>query len=252
MAQPIAVQLYTLREALTDNFEGVVSQLAEIGYVGVEPFGYPNRDAQAEGRIIQKYNLEVPSIHAQFPAGDVTNAVIEAAQAVGTKRIIAGIGRGDKWDTLDKIKANCDLINEAASNAAGHGLTVGYHNHWWEFDTVVDGRPAYQHMVDLFDPNVFFQIDTYWVQVGGVNVVDVLKQLDSRIPVIHVKDGPADNFEADMVAVGKGVMDWKNILANTSAEWYIVELDRCATDMMTAVAESYAYLVGEGFARGKN
>jgi sugar phosphate isomerase/epimerase len=105
-------------------------------------------------------------------------------------------------------------------------------------------------MADLLDPSVFFQIDTYWVQVGGVNVVDVLKQLKARTPVIHVKDGPADDFDADMMAVGEGVMDWNTILANTSAEWYIVELDRCATNMMTAVKDSYAYLVGEGFARG--
>ena len=30
MAQPIAVQLYTLREAAQSDFEGVISQLAEI------------------------------------------------------------------------------------------------------------------------------------------------------------------------------------------------------------------------------
>jgi len=35
-----------------------------------------------------------------------------------------------------------------------------------------------------------------------------------------------------------------------TAEWHIVELDRCATDMMMAVANSYAYLVGEGLSRG--
>ena len=35
-----------------------------------------------------------------------------------------------------------------------------------------------------------------------------------------------------------------------TAEWLIVELDRCATDMMEAVAQSYDYLVGQGLARG--
>ena len=33
-------------------------------------------------------------------------------------------------------------------------------------------------------------------------------------------------------------------------EWLIVELDRCATDMVEAVQSSYDYLVGEGLARG--
>ena len=33
-------------------------------------------------------------------------------------------------------------------------------------------------------------------------------------------------------------------------QWIIVELDDCATDMMQAVRESYAYLTAEGLAEG--
>ena len=36
---PIGIQLYSLREALQDNFKGTVTKLAEMGYAGVEPFG---------------------------------------------------------------------------------------------------------------------------------------------------------------------------------------------------------------------
>jgi len=35
-----------------------------------------------------------------------------------------------------------------------------------------------------------------------------------------------------------------------STEWLVVELDRCATDMMEAVRTSYRYLIGKGLARG--
>jgi sugar phosphate isomerase/epimerase len=250
MAAPIALQLYTLREAAKDDYEGVVRKVAEIGYAGVEPAGYPGTTAEAAGKLFKSLGLQVPSIHARFPVGDMKNEVIETAAAVDTKRVIAGIGRGENWDTMDKIKANCDMINEAAANVASHGLTVGYHNHWWEFDTVVAGRPVYQHMADLLDPAVFFQIDTYWVQVGGHNVVDVIHELGDRVPVLHVKDGPADKPESDMVAVGSGVMDWQAILNARPVEWHIVELDRCATDMFAAVAGSYQFLTEKGFARG--
>ena len=33
-------------------------------------------------------------------------------------------------------------------------------------------------------------------------------------------------------------------------DWWIVELDRCATDMVEAVEKSYAFLT-EGYARGR-
>ena len=32
--------------------------------------------------------------------------------------------------------------------------------------------------------------------------------------------------------------------------WNVVELDSCDTDMLTAVRDSYQYLVGKGLARG--
>ena len=39
--------------------------------------------------------------------------------------------------------------------------------------------------------------------------------------------------------------------ANAAVEWQVVELDRCATDMFTAVEQSYTYLVSNGLVRGR-
>ena len=36
--KPISVQLYSLRDASADNFDEVLKRLADIGYLGVEPF----------------------------------------------------------------------------------------------------------------------------------------------------------------------------------------------------------------------
>ena len=56
-----------------------------------------------------------------------------------------------------------------------------------------------------------------------------------------------------VTAVGEGVVDFSAI-ANASrdtAEWWIVELDRCATDMLQAVEKSYQYITQRGFAHGR-
>jgi len=39
------------------------------------------------------------------------------------------------------------------------------------------------------------------------------------------------------------------ILAAAPAAWHVVELDRCATDMMTAVGDSLAWLAARGLAQ---
>jgi hypothetical protein len=47
-----------------------------------------------------------------------------------------------------------------------------------------------------------------------------------------------------MTAVGDGVLDVPGIIAagEGNTEWLIVELDRCASDMLTAVDKSQKYL----------
>jgi hypothetical protein len=44
-----------------------------------------------------------------------------------------------------------------------------------------------------------------------------------------------------MLALGDGVMDFPAIVRHSRAEAWIVELDDCATDMLEAVARSFAY-----------
>jgi sugar phosphate isomerase/epimerase len=129
-------------------------------------------------------------------------------------------------------------------------MKVGYHNHSWEFESIGDTTP-HQLMRQYLDASVFFEVDTYWAQTAGADAAQVVKELGSRAPLLHIKDGPATK-EAPMTAVGEGKMDVPAIVkaGEGSTEWLIVELDRCATDMMEAVEKSYTYLVGKGLARG--
>jgi sugar phosphate isomerase/epimerase len=152
---------------------------------------------------------------------------------------------------MDLIKQTCDLFNQAQAVADENGMTLGYHNHWWEFRRIED-RYIYQVMLEYLDPAILFQIDTYWVQTAGVDPAQVVKELGPRASLLHIKDGPAVEREPQ-VAIGDGVLDFPAIIqaAGDTAEWLIVELDHCATDMLEAVEKSYRYLVREGLARGK-
>ena len=250
MPAPIAIQLYTVRELTKDDFAGVVRRIADIGYVGVEPAGFPGTTPAAAGELFRKLGLAVPSAHTKLPLGDDKSEVLETMAAIGCTRIVSGKGAED-FKTLDSIRRVCDLFNEASAVAQANGLAVGYHNHWWEFEAV-EGHMPYQVMLEHLDPSVFLQVDTYWVRTAGHDPVSVLKELGARAPLLHIKDGPAVQGQP-MVAAGEGVMDFPAIIKASEAttEWLIVELDQCATDMMAAVEKSYTYLVGEGLARGK-
>ena len=75
--------------------------------------------------------------------------------------------------------------------------------------------------------------------------------MGARCPLVHVKDGPGELREPQ-VAVGDGVMDIPGVLsAATAAEWHVVELDACATDVFEAVEKSCRYLVDAGLSTGR-
>lgn len=251
MTAPIAVQLYSLRDALSQDFEGVVRQVADMGYVGVEPFGLPDAIPAGAPALFKSLGLQVFASHSSLPLGDQRNAVLDCAAALGlTYLICPWMDPNVHFTSLDSIKRLCDTLNEASAAAKAHGLTMGYHNHHFEYGPV-EGQLPYQVMLQHCAPDVVFEIDTYWVKTAGLDPAAVVKEFGARARLLHIKDGPCVQGEP-MVALGEGVVDVPAVVkaGEGRTEWLVVELDRCATDMLEAVRKSYAYLVKKGLARG--
>ncbi len=245
MTAPVALQLYTVRDLLKDNFEGVVRRVAEIGYAGVETAGFPEKvGAKKAAKLFAECGLAVPSAHAPLPLGRDKSRVLDEMAALGCRRIVSGYIPPEEYSDAEKMKRACDRLNEANAVAIENGLVFVVHNHWWEFQPV-GGYYPYQAWLAYCDPAVFFELDTYWIQTAGLEPVDIISEFGPRAPLLHIKDGPAgSDTSAPMTAVGKGRLDFPAILEASAgnAEWLIVELDRCATDMMVAVEKSFHYL----------
>ena len=251
MPAPVALQLYSVREYAQEDFEATVRRVAEIGYVGVEPAGFPGTTPEKAGQLFADLGLAVPSAHVPLPLGDQKDEVISTMKAIGSSTIVSGKGRDD-FSTPSRIRATCELFNEANQVARQNGMSFGIHNHWWEY-TQVEGRYVYEVMLEYLEPTIHFEIDTYWVQTAGFDPAEFVERVGERAPLLHIKDGPCVKDEP-MTAIGEGMVDVPAIVdaGKPVTEWLIVELDRCATDMMEAVVRSYSYLVEEGLARGRS
>ena len=213
-----------------------------MGYQCVEPAGFPNFTLEKAVAVFKELGLKAPSCHCGFPVGDNANKILDEAEALGVKYIVSGKGP-DQFKTKDTIKAVADEVNAAAANAAKRGLKVGVHNHWWEAE-LVDGVPAYQILDGMISKDVVYEIDAYWIKVGGLDPVKVIAGLGKRAPMIHIKDGPCVKGEP-MQALGTGKLDIPAIVkAAKDAELLIVELDSVAPNvvMLEAIAQSYTYL----------
>lgn len=246
--KPISIQLYTVREAAAQDFPGVLKQIADIGYKGVEFAGLHGMAPAEVKKIVDDLGLEVSSAHMPMPNKENAQQLIDECNALGMKHLVTG--PGGPLDTMDNVLACADRMNEAVAALEGSGIAFGLHNHWAEFEEV-EGKLPEDVLLERV-PKLFAQLDVYWVAVGGPDPAETVARLKDRAPLLHIKDGNIDPPQPH-TAVGKGALDIPSIIGAADPnvlEWLIVELDSCATDMMEAVQDSYAYLTDNGLAEG--
>ena len=242
MPAPIALALYSVRADLQRDFAGTLQAIAAMGYQGVETAGFPGSDVRTAARLFNDLGLTVCAAHSPLPVGERQNEVLDTLAALGCTRLVCPSQPAELFQSRDGVRRACDTLNEAHAVARAHGLSFGYHNHWFEF-TELDGQTAYQHLQACLAPEVFFEIDTYWALVGGQDPAALVASLGPRVPLLHLKDGPGVQKQP-MLPLGQGVMDLPAVLAAAGdhPEWLIVELDEYAGEMLDAVRRSYDYL----------
>jgi len=246
-SNPPALQLYTVREQLAADRAGVLARIAAAGYGAVEPFTVLN-DPDGLRADMAAAGLVACSVHAT-PVGEQAAAVVRAARTLGADTVIVPHLPPGRFADTSSVLAVAAELNDAAARIADQGLRLGYHNHDFELASLIGGRPALELLADALDDPVLLEVDTYWAAVGGQDVPALLGRLGDRVRYLHVKDGPVTKDDP-MTAVGSGRMPVPEILAAArAAEWHVIELDHCATDMMAAVADSLAWLAGRGLAR---
>ncbi len=244
MPPKIALQLYTLRDLTRNDFEGVVRKVAAMGYDGVETAGFDGSSLEAAKKLFAQLHLEVCGTHVPMPLSEKKKEVIETALAFGCKYLtVPHIGPNDVKD-LDAVKDLCDRLNQSQAVAKENGLTLAIHNHWWEYARL-DGRLIADIMLELLDPAVCFELDTYWILVGGSDPAERVAKIGARAPLLHIKDGPGVR-EAAQTAIGDGVMDFKAIrkAGGAHTEWWIMEADRVDGDPLAAVEKSLKAMKG--------
>ncbi len=237
----ISVQLYSVRDLANVDFAGTVRKIAAMGYQGVETAGFPGTTPQAAAQLFKELGLKVVASHSGMPLGDRQNELIDAVLGVGSPVYIVPGVKPEEIASIDATKRFCEQLNMASAACRKHGLAFGFHNHWREMNDV-GGKRVYQVMNAELDPQVLFELDTYWVKTGGLDPAAVVVELGARAKLLHLKDGPA-NHEAPMTALGTGAMDFPSLIkAAQYLEVPIVEFDRCAGDILADLKQSLDYL----------
>ncbi|HLU60573.1 MAG TPA: sugar phosphate isomerase/epimerase [Pseudonocardia sp.] len=243
----LSVQLYTLREQLAEDLPGTLARLAGLGFTQVEPFKLTDHAAQL-GPALTANGLTAPTAHQHVVGTGAEQEIFATAAALGVGTVFDPRIDRVRFETPDGVAAVADDLNAAAEVAAAHGVRLGYHNHAQELEIVHDGTTALELLAERLDDAVVLEVDTYWAAVGGQDPVELLKRLGDRVTAVHIKDGPATPDPLDQVAVGRGGLPVRDILAAAPHALRVVELDDTRGDRFQAVADSLAWLRTEGLA----
>ena len=71
----------------------MVTKIADLGYVGVEPAGYPGTTVEGAAELYKKLGLQVKSAHLGLPVGDSKDDSLKQAEILGVDHIVSGFHR---------------------------------------------------------------------------------------------------------------------------------------------------------------
>lgn len=240
-----SLQLYTLRNAIAEDLPGTIRKVAQIGYTQVEPYNFV-ATAKELGAALRDNGLTAPSGHAPLMSQD-QDEIFAAAKDLGISTVIDPYLPAEHWQNAEDIQATAAKLNAAAKKGAEYGIRVGYHNHAWELESIIDGRTALEYFESLLDPELVLEVDTYWVAVGGQDPVEILAKLGDRVKFIHIKDGPLTRDNKAQQPAGQGKVPVLDVIAAAkSLEVGVVEFDDYSGDIFEGITESLAFLNNAG------
>jgi sugar phosphate isomerase/epimerase len=229
----VGIQLYSVRGTMTTDPIATLKKLSDAGYRHVEHANYIDRKfygftAKEFKKVLSDNDLHMPSGHTVMTAQDWDTSkndftdkwkyTIEDAAAVGQRYVISPwLDESLRTDT-DGLKRFMDQFNKCGELCKANGMTFGYHNHNFEFKTMVGDINLYDFILKNTDPKlVAQQMDIGNMLGAGGVAMDLLKKYPGRFELMHVKDeiksdtkGNMDGY--DSTILGQGVMPVKEIV----------------------------------------
>ena len=250
MSLPIAIQLYSVRDAMQKDPEGTLISLKEMGYSAVEFAGFYGRTAQEMHKLCDRIGLIPISSHIGFPSiRDELDRHIEESVALGVKYVGISYMHTDYHIGGASHEGVYESIKEISARFREKGITLLYHNHSFEM-CEYEGKRLYEWLFESMTPEELQpEIDTGWIDVEVGEAEKYIRSFKNRCDLVHLKsyygkEGYDDlvhstneikprefyyfcNFECgrlDVPAIVKAAEE-------SGAKWIVVEQDRPDPDL---------------------
>ncbi|HMH34893.1 MAG TPA: TIM barrel protein [Puia sp.] len=229
----LGIQLYSVRADMGKDALGTLKELSRIGYKYVEHANYADRKFYKYSpmdfkKVLDDNGLKMYSGHTVMGSkhwdatkNDFTDAwkyTVEDAATVGQRFVISPWLDDSMRKNMDDFKKYMDVFNKSGELCKKSGMKFGYHNHDFEFTTILEGKKLFDLILANTDPSlVAQQLDIGNLYNGGVVAIDIVNQNPGRFEMMHVKDEiknstPGSNEKYESTILGKGIVNTKNVI----------------------------------------
>jgi sugar phosphate isomerase/epimerase len=249
---PVGLQLWSVRKALSKDFNGTLAKVRAMGFEEVEAAGLYDRSPLKFRAALEKVGLRCQSAHLGYeqfrerPAEAFTEL-----KPLGLSWVVCPWIPHSTFGP-DEARTAAVVLNRAGKMAQDQGLRLAYHCHGYEFVSTPLGT-LFDAMADATDPEVVsFQIDVLHAFLGGADPAALITKYGPRVKSLHLKDlkqgvpiamGQAIAPDGSDVPVGTGQLDWRGILgAAVKAGVPIYYIEDESADPLGHIPQSVAYL----------
>lgn len=256
----LGIQLYTVRDAISEDLEKTLERLAGSGFTTLEIYGYngsffgkTKNEFQA---ILKNTGLKVVSSHhttgiLRSEKGTLLNSweqSVEDLRAIGAKYMVCSYLFPEER-TVNNYRKLPELLNRSGEITKQAGIQMAYHNHDFEFEKFDDRQIVYDYILDNASPElVKMELDLYWISKAGADPLAYFEKYPKRFPLWHVKDMKSGS--KDFAEIGKGTINFKRIFeagGKAGLDYWFLEQDSSDKDIFESIKISRDYITENSF-----
>lgn len=225
---------YILLQDMSKDMPGTLKKVSALGYDGIELTGFFGHSADEIRTWCKEAGLEPYGCFAKL--ADLAGTPRQSKEAGNwnafeTAFDMPGDTPAEKMQYIRDIgceyvgllvpnsvmdDAVIEQINRVYDLAREYGMKLQYHNHDYEYTNMVNGQYRMDFILEKANPEVLFEPDLGWMEIGGYRAEKALRKYAKRIEVVHLKDYFRKAFDMELEyrfrPTGYGVMNWACIL----------------------------------------
>lgn len=241
----IAAQLYTVRDLCQtpQSTATTLRKISDIGFRSIEVAGICPLDAKDLRAIAEDCGLVICAFHGDMNTTlQSSEKIVEYLDAINCQYGVYSYPLGFDIENPADVTRLINQLTKAKRIFDQGSKTLCYHHHALEFFRH-DGSTILEKILRSTDLQL--ELDTYWVQHGGGDILEWCKSLPDRVSVIHLKDYGIHQSQPTMKEVGSGNLQWERIIPAAKVagcKWFVVEQDTCPGDPLNSLRQSFEYL----------